>query len=277
MRPLDAVLSLMTRTGVATLRPLPYDPYSPAGVDGSVDPYAVTSAPLLSGNEIHTDFGVTTITRVQELPDAPDDQVAATIGVMSQYAAEDSADPTVCAQSADALREIGCDPANYADTDACKAVWSYVRARMSFVQDAVTGAAAEAALGHPVIESVTRPRDIATWGVGDCDDYATWGAALLLCLGVPCRFVTVAADGNMPDEYTHVYLCAYPNIDGAVTRVPLDLSHGKTIGWETANNYGKLREWDVSAVAGGVIGGGMLALAAVVGVGLWQAHKRRAA
>ena len=222
--------------------------------------------------------GFTTITRVQELPDSPDAQVAATVGVMAQYALEDSTDPEVRGQAASALRENGGDPNSYSDVDAVHAVWSYIRSRLSFVQDGVTGAPAADLFGQPVIESVTRPRDIASWGVGDCDDYATWGACLLTALGVPCRFVTVAADARVPGEYSHVYLVAYPEVDGTVIRVPMDLSHGKQVGWETANKYGKLREWELQECASGVGGGECLealSLAAVFGVGLWQAYKRQ--
>lgn len=220
-----------------------------------------------------------TVTRVQAMPDAPDAQVAMTVGVMSLYAVEDSQDPEVRAQAADALREVGGDPNHYTDEQAVEAVWWFVKARLQFVHDDVTGAAAADWFGQPVIESVTRPRDIAGWGVGDCDDFATWGAALLLALGVACRFATVAADERAPGEYSHVYLVAYPVIDGDVARVPLDLSHGEAIGWETENKFGKLREWDLAQSAVSDASDGLqIAMAAAFGLGLMAlGNKRRAA
>lgn len=229
------------------------------------------------GEFYHEGRGVyTTVTRVQELPDSPDAQVAATVAVMAQYAVEDSASPEVQAQAVQALRESGGDPDDYGDDAAVRAVWTYVKSRMSFVNDAVLGAPVEERLGQPVVESVMRPRDIASWGVGDCDDYTTWGAALLLSMRVACRFATVAADARVPSEYSHIYLVAYPVVDGETRRVPMDLSHGKSIGWETENRFDKFREWDLESSAAGS-GAGLLAIVAAVGVGLWQHMRNRRA
>lgn len=230
-----------------------------------------------AGEFYHEGRGVyTTVTRVQELPDSPDDQVAATVAVMAQYAIEDAGSPEVREQAVTALRESGGDPDDYDDSDALRAVWTYVKSRMSFVNDAVLAGPVEDRLGQPVIESVTRPRDIASWGVGDCDDYTTWGASLLTSMQCACRFATVAADARVPGEYSHIYLVAYPVIDGKQQRVPMDLSHDKTIGWETENRYGKFREWDLESSAAGS-GSGLLAIVAAVSVGLWQWSKRKAA
>lgn len=193
--------------------------------------------------------GYTRLDRVLVLPEDPDSQVAMTINVMREYAGEDSGCDVIRQQAADALREVGANPQDYDDAQAVQAVWNYVKSRLTFCDDSKTGQPVEEAFGIPVIESVTRPRDIESWGVGDCDDFSTWGAALLGSMGINSAFATVAADSRVPGEYSHVYLVAYPDDctgSGQQVRVPMDLSHGKEIGWETPNRFGKFKEWPVT-------------------------------
>lgn len=163
----------------------------------------------------------------------PDTQVSQTIATMRRYAVEDSTSPQIIASARDAVKESG-------GGDPVAAVWQYVKARMRFVQDAVTAAAMQAQTDDAIVEVLIRPRDMHTWLQGDCDDFVTYGASLLIALGVPVAFATVAADAGSND-YTHVYLVAYP----LGMRTPLDLSHGQYIGWET-QNVSRLREWPVT-------------------------------
>lgn len=175
---------------------------------------------------------------IQPIADDPDTQVAQTIAVMRRYAVEDSTSPQIVTQAQAAIRASG------GGGDPIAAVWQYVKARMRFVQDAVTGSPIQDAVGggDTVVEVLIRPRDMHTWNQGDCDDFVTYGAALLIALGVPVAFATVAADMQAPEQYTHVYLVAYP-VGGV--RTPLDLSHGQYVGWEVAP-VTRLREWPVT-------------------------------
>jgi hypothetical protein len=91
-----------------------------------------------------------------------------------------------------------------------------------------------------VVEVLIRPRDqsqlIALKGIGleDCDGFVMYAACLLLILGIPCSLVIVNADRKRPDEFSHVYLAAYPEGFGK-RRIPLDFSHGDYPGWECPN------------------------------------------
>lgn len=211
----------------------------------------------------HPSRGVYSTVEMRTLPDAPDDQVAETIAVMCQYALEDAGTPEMQRACEEAMRESpGAHP--------IQCVWDYVRSRMSFVYDRDWGAPVEEATGVPVIEVVTRPRDMHTWWQGDCDDYMTYAVCMLLTLGVPMAYATVAADERAPDEYTHVYLVAYPGEEG---RTPLDFSHGQSIGWEVGNRFGKMREWPVTQASAHGRGADLLGLA-MAGVGFWLAYGR---
>ena len=182
--------------------------------------------------------------RVDVVSDDPDTQVEQTIALMRRYAIEDSASPLLNMDAQVAKRG---DPVD--DT------WAYLSRKegvrsMHFVHDEDTGAPwADMGRWRPVVETLMRPCDqvVAPQPQGDCDDFSMYGAAHLLTRGVPCSFVTVAADSADPSIYSHVYLAAYPRTGKyAGRRVPLDLSHGGSVGWETANKYGKRREWPVS-------------------------------
>ncbi len=185
--------------------------------------------------------------QLTEVSDDPDEQVAQTIALMKDYAASDAIHSLL-------LRDL----ANATQTgDAIGDTFNYLRRNgrrgMQFVRDEVNGAAFERhdAPGgwRPVVETLIRPADqcVCTVPQGDCDDFAMYGVAHLVARGVPVSYATVAADRETPDQFTHVYLVAYP-VDGpyAGMRVPLDLSHGPRVGWEVPNRYGKFQEWPVN-------------------------------
>lgn len=185
--------------------------------------------------------------QLTEVSDDPDQQVADTIGLMRGYALEDSAHPlilrdvNVAARSGDAIG----DTFNYLRRSGARG--------MRFVRDEETGAPFETddqpGGWRPVVETLIRPADqsVCAPAQGDCDDFSMYGAAHLAARGVPCSFATVAADAKTPDQFTHVYLVAYPAAGPyAGMRVPLDLSHGPAPGWEVPNRFGKLVEWPIN-------------------------------
>lgn len=201
-----------------------------------------------SGVIMHPSLGRCEYT-VQEISDIPDEQVAQTIGLMSQYATEDAGSPAV---QADVSRA-------WSSADPITDTWNYLRRGgdrgMRFVRDEVNGAAwadyefAIPGRWRPLVELIARPRALANASdpQGDCDCFCNYGAAHLISRAVPASFVTVAADRTDPSLYTHVYLVAYP-VDGpyAGQRVPLDLSHGAYPGWEVKNVF-RRREWPIGS------------------------------
>jgi hypothetical protein len=199
----------------------------------------VLAAP--TGSLTHPSMGPVNY-RLDMVSDEPDAQVAEVIGLMRTYALADAQAPVI----QETLRQI-----ILADGDPITGIFRHVQGRMAFVSDEETAAPLQPACDHPIVEVLVRPVDIATpQGVqhGDCDDYTMYGAALLLAARIPCSFVTVAADPNAPDIFSHVYLAAYPTTGPyAGQRVPLDLSHGPRVGWETEHQY-RRQEWPVTPV-----------------------------
>ena len=196
-----------------------------------------------SGSLLHPRLGAVRY-RMDEVSDEPDTQVAQVIGMMRRYAVEDATSPQIERDAHTAVQKYG---------EPLESVYQYVRGRMGFVEDEETAQPLQAGSEWPIVETLVRPRDMSVLPaqVGDCDDYAMYGASLLTALGVPCAFVTVAADPAAPGIYSHVYLAAYPTTGAqAGQRVPLDLSHGPYPGWEVANRYGKRTEWPLTGGCG---------------------------
>lgn len=191
--------------------------------------------------------------------DDPDQQVADTIALMSRYVREDAETPIV--------REAANEAAGLAD-DPVEGVFWYVKRLIRFQHDDVTAAPLTSLLSQrginaPIVEVLIRPVDMLSWHadtgnrqIGDCDDYAMLTAALLRAQGIPAKFVTVAVDPSMPNQFSHVYVAAYP--DGQ--RIALDTSHGEAAGWE-APVVARKEEWDIDAGLVGWLLAGLLVLA----------------
>jgi transglutaminase-like putative cysteine protease len=86
--------------------------------------------------------------------------------------------------------------------------------------------------------------------MGDCDDFSLLTASLLLGCGVPCSYVTIAADEETPEKFSHIYVKAYltdevGTIEGKPRELALDCSHGAYPGWEYQGAFRK-QEWFIS-------------------------------
>lgn len=217
----------------------------------------------MSGSLQHPVLGAVRY-QITEVSDDPDTQVEETIGLMRRYALQDSRNPIFLQESATAA--VSEDP--LAD------VWAFISRKdgirqMQFVSDELTARPwGDIGRWRPIVETLIRPVDqvVIPNPQGDCDDFSMYGAAHLMARGIPVCYCTVAADGSDPFIYSHVYLVAYPQSGPrAGQRVPVDLSHGPYLGWETENRFGKRREWPVglqpSHAGGGVV---MIAAAAIL-------------
>lgn len=216
----------------------------------------------------HPQLGQEVRYRVDEVPEGGDEQTSVVISLMRGYAVEDAASPEIQRDAQEALSQFpGMHPE--------EAVWNYVRSRMAFVRDEQTAAPFQPLYQFPIVETLIRPRDLSVLcesahcqRQGDCDDYAMYTAALLLALGIPCSFVTVAAD-TANDEYSHVYVAAFPPGRG---RVAMDTSHGSAPGWETPH-YHRKQEWDLVATCSFNTLIGLTTLALTVWM-LWRQQRK---
>lgn len=211
-----------------------------------------------TGTSDHPVFGPVSY-RVEDIGYDSDGQVARTLGVMGERVREDSRDPGFCSW---AQHVIGATPGVLPDMAVVSKAYYHTKQSLTFSRDEPLGAGVGGMSPDDVVEVIVRPREMAKFiqqgkGVGDCDDFTMYLAALLGCYGIPSEFCTVAADVRSPGNYSHVYLVAYPKSDetGERVRVALDASHGEYPGWEHEPVY-KRKQWPVSTTGGcvGLVG-----------------------
>lgn len=200
-----------------------------------------------SGVTYHPTLGQANYSAIPLSP-YPDQQVAQTIGVMRKRVNEDAASPEFQQWAA----SICGNPAD-SESDVVQRAFQHVRNAIQFTRDEAIGANVGGYPADDVVEVIIRPIDMARYvsqgiAMGDCDDFSQYVACLLTCYGIPCEFVTVAADGRAPMNFSHVYVAAYPINEetGERERIALDTSHGQYPGWEVPNQYGKFQQWPLS-------------------------------
>jgi hypothetical protein len=101
-------------------------------------------------------------------------------------------DPFVNRTAIDIIRNAGVQP--YDSWGQIRAIYIWVKGNFYFVND-------------PVMKEALRPtRELLQLMAGDCDDInANVLPALLGTIGYETRLVTIAADPNAPDTFSHVY------------------------------------------------------------------------
>jgi transglutaminase-like putative cysteine protease len=189
-----------------------------------------------------------------EVSDVPDEQVASTVALMRGYVMADAKDPAVLNEARRVVEGA------VSERDAINRIFHRVKSTVQFVQDIELARPTGIDTPQkPVIEVLIRPADmvVMTHKRGDCDCFTMYTAALLTAAGVRCSFCTVAANAQVPDNYSHIYAVAY-TADGE--RIPVDTSHGPYAGWEAPDLYGKVKEWP--------LGAGLSTVAMLAGAGI---------
>lgn len=188
----------------------------------------------------HPDFGAVVNYEFFRLPDSPDGQVRATIHYIRELIRTDSRSPLV-RQYAERMLELG-------DGNPNLGLWRLLKPLIRFRQDEEIAKDLDSPDPRiqDAIEVLIRPTDqlaliaLRGLGVGDCDCFHLTGCALLASLGIPSSLVTVSANSDRPQEFSHVYMASY----WGGQRFPMDLSHGEYPGWECPN-LGRIKEWPV--------------------------------
>lgn len=85
--------------------------------------------------------------------------------------------------------------------------------------------------------------------MGDCDDFSTLVASMLICGGFIRSFgrgwfVTIAADERDKNAFTHVYTKWYCPDQRENPFIYVDASHGSFPGWESPKIFRK-QEWEI--------------------------------
>lgn len=178
-----------------------------------------------------------TFTRLHTIRDTADEAVEDTIALMREYVFADVATPAI--QDTLRLLLIGC--ATHDQECLAEHIWRWVWSSCRFVEDYELAEFLRPYGVNPddVPEVLVRPSEMVRVRRGDCDDFTMLVACLLEAAGIPWAFDVVAADPGNPQEFSHVYVLAFPNGN----TLALDASHGKYPGWEAPRVY-RERLWN---------------------------------
>jgi hypothetical protein len=174
-----------------------------------------------------------TLRHQQTTPYNNDRSTADTIRLMGEIAKESANHGWIQALVGDILG--GCRQPEH----AARLLYGWVKGHVRFTEDEAI-LASQWGYG-PDKELLIRPEVLVSMPApqGDCDDFSILLATLVLAadLGIGVDFVTVAADSQEPDRFSHVYLRLTLPSDGYTMYA--DASHGHYLGWETDNQYRK--------------------------------------
>jgi hypothetical protein len=115
---------------------------------------------------------------------------AQTIQLMRQLVDDAQADANFVRTAIDIVRNV---PA-FDEMGEMRALFSWVKRNIRFTKDPVAK------------EKLYPPQELLNIQAGDCDDIAMLLGAFGLALGYPMRLVTVAANPDAPNEFSHVYV-----------------------------------------------------------------------
>ena len=171
-----------------------------------------------------------------------------TIAEMRQLVIESLPSPEVQAASVEILTKI--NKATPTEQDIIRGVYWWVKNHIQFTQDEnilmQELGYRNLGTGKDLLISPILMLQYIKQGnaYGECDDFSTLLATLLIYMGVQnVYFCTIAADRVEPDFFSHVYVKAVL-MDGSI--IPLDASHGQYPGWQTGNIF-KSMEWSIVA------------------------------
>lgn len=143
----------------------------------------------------------------------------------------------------------GISPSNLPTRALARAIFYWVNGNVQFVEDetllykglGIDRVDKELLISPEIMLGMPVP-------MGDCDDFSLLTASMLLAAGIPCSYLTIAADEKAPEKFSHVYVKAYlvdEMVEGKARELVLDCSHGSYPGWEYQGALRK-QEWFIS-------------------------------
>ena len=149
----------------------------------------------------------------------------------------------------DAVRDAieGLSKLHTTDKEIASAVYYWIKQHVKFTEDEVINKQmlgmsdydamdTELLITPDVLLSMQQP-------MGDCDDFSTLCASMMMMLGFKAAFVTIAADASIPDVFSHVYVKVW--LDDTNHGLYMDCSHGLYPGWEHGY-YTRKKEWAIN-------------------------------
>ncbi len=154
---------------------------------------------------------------------------AQTIKVMRQLVDQAVSDPTFIRKAVDIVRAV---PA-FDEIAELEALYAWVQRNIRYTKDPVTK------------EKLYPPQEMLKIRAGDCDDISMLLAAFSIALGYPSRFITVSANPEQPEEFSHVYVESEAPA-GSGNWIPLDAARRGAQFGEAPPHFFRKRAWSVT-------------------------------
>lgn len=155
-----------------------------------------------------------------------DTGIAQTIAQMRSLVDAALRDSSIIRLATDIVRNVQA----FDDPAEAQAIYQWVLQNIRFTKDPVGK------------EKLYPPAELLQIRAGDCDDIAMIMATLLMAVGYPARFITVAANPTDPRQFSHVYTEA----EVAGQWIPMDAAHANaSFGVGPSQIYRK-RAWSLT-------------------------------
>lgn len=153
---------------------------------------------------------------------------AQTVRLMRQLVDEAQADPEFVRFAVDLVRNI---PA-YDEYGEVSALFQWVQSAIRYTKDPFSK------------EKLYPPKELLKIRAGDCDDMSMLLGALALALGYPARLITLGANPNAPNEFSHVYVEVEVPA-GSGQWVPLDAARPGSAFGRQPETWTRKRAWSL--------------------------------
>jgi hypothetical protein len=154
---------------------------------------------------------------------------AQTIALMRQLVDAAVSDATFVRKAIDIVRGV----AAFDEIGEIEALYSWVKRSIRYTKDPVTK------------EKLYPPQELLKIRAGDCDDISMLLAAFLIAIGYPARWITLSANSQSPDEFSHIYVEAEAPA-GSGNWIPMDAARlDSQFGIEPPVYYRK-RAWSIT-------------------------------
>ena len=154
---------------------------------------------------------------------------AQTVALMRKLVDEALNDAQFVRQAIEIVRGV----AAFDDLGELHALYRWVKGHIRYTKDPVTK------------EKLYPPTELLKIRAGDCDDISMLLGALAIAIGYPARLITVSANAQSPEEFSHVYVEAEAPA-GSGNWVPLDAARLDSEFGAEPPHYFRKRAWSLA-------------------------------
>jgi Transglutaminase-like superfamily len=154
---------------------------------------------------------------------------AQTIALMRQLVDQAVSDAAFVRRAIEIVRGVQA----FDEMGEIEALYNWVKRNIRYTKDPVTK------------EKLYPPQELLKIRAGDCDDISMLLAAFLLAIGYPARWITLSANAQSPEEFSHIYVEAEVPA-GSNNWIPMDAARIDAQFGVEPPLYFRKRAWSIT-------------------------------